>query len=593
MQQHSADFNDSSTTSRASSRGYALGSLVLVAAIYVATLAQLPRDGFWIVDNGCKFVQMQSIIRSDYTDYSIGWPGVKVDPQYQYSPLIPRFGHVIDGKLYGTFAPFFPLVSTFPYRVWGMNGLYIIPLMGGLLTLSAVWKLAAILSAGRAGFKASPALAILFAGLGTPLWFYSVEFWEHTPGTGLACWAMVFFLLHLRDSRTLWAVLSGMACAASIYFRDDMYVLAAVIAVGMVIAEPRRWHRGVVFGCVAALVLAPLWWFQWKVLGNPLGHHFTPTDSESVASGSFLMDRWLVIRHLFLDVGKSLSWSILFTGPLLLLWFKSLARRRVGAKPVIANSFYLWGLFGIVGGSIVLYFQIQADSQPVWLLSSNSLFAASPLLVLAFLNGRTGHQFEGEPLAADRLIRVSLRVLFVYALVYALFSPEVHAKGVHWGCRYLLTLYPIFAVFAAHHVAAWWNDRAGSGGARGSGAIVVGSLLVLSIGAQFYAVRLMGTMKDFRVRLNETISREAEEAIIANSWWIPMEASQCFEKHMIFLDRDPGGHATLRRRLYRSGTRKVTILHSPPSPDAIKKGHTVLHDSLGMFAVEIETVRLP
>ncbi|MCA9252560.1 MAG: hypothetical protein R3E58_16975 [Phycisphaerae bacterium] len=560
----------------------ALAAFLLVTCVYVVTLANLPKEGFWIVDNGCKFVQMESIIRSDYTDYAIDWPGSAIDPEYKYSPLIPRFGHVIDGKLYGTFAPFFPLISTIPYRLWGMTGLYVIPLLGGLLTLAAVWKLASILIGERREFRIAPALAIVLVGLGTPVWFYSVEFWEHTPGTGLACWAFVFFFLYMRDSRVVWAALTGLACAASIYFRDDLYVLTAVLAVGMALVDPKKWHRAVVFGVVAAIALVPLWWFQWKVLGNPLGHHFTPTEADGVAQNGFFQDRWLVLRHLFFDVGSSGLWSLLFTVPIFVLWL----RRMVSAdsSKFGASSIAILAYFGLVGGAAVLYFQAIAPSPPIWLLTSNSLFAACPLLVLAFAKSG-GVAGEG-----DRWIRVSLCVLLVYALLYALLSPEIHAKGVHWGCRYLLTLYPLLAVFAAHHVVAWW---CGADRRFALDRIAVVLVFALSIGAQVYALRLMSTMKDFRVRLNAAVTQESEDTIIANSWWIPMELYNCFGSKTIYLDRESQDHAALCRRLYRSGVRKVTLLHSPPRPDAIEKGHTVLHDQLGMFAVELETVRLP
>ncbi len=560
----------------------ALAAFALVAGVYVATLAYMPKDGFWIVDNGCKFVQMESILSSDYTDYSIDWPGAKIDPEFKYSPLISRFGHVIDGKLYGTFAPFFPLISTIPYRLWGMTGLYVMPLLGGLLTLAAVWKLASILVGERRELGMVPALAIVLVGLGTPVWFYSVEFWEHTPGTGLACWAFVFFFLYMRDSRVLWAALSGLACAASIYFRDDLYVLAAVLAVGLAIVEPKRWYRAVVFGVVAAIALAPLWWFQWKVLGNSLGHHFTPTDAEGAVRDGFFQDRWLVLRHLFLDVGSTGLWSLLFTVPIFVVWIRRMVPADGGKSG--ATSLTMLAYFGLVGGAVVLYFQAIAPSPPIWLLTSNSLFAACPLLVLAF--ARSGAA-AGE---GDRLIRVSLSVLLVYALLYALLSPEVHARGVHWGCRYLLTLYPVLAVFAAHHVVAWW---CGADRRLALDRLIVVLVFALSIGAQVYALRLMGTMKDFRVRLNAAVTQEAEDTIIADSWWIPMELYNCFGSKTIFLDRNSEGHAALRRRLSRAGVRKVTLLHSPPRPDAIEKGHTVLHDQLGMFAVELETVRLP
>ncbi len=579
---------DEHAAPRGRSSWIALGAFVFVAGTYIATLAYMPKDGFWIVDNGCKFIQMQSIIQSDYADFSIDWPGAKIDPEFKYSPLSLRFGHVIDGKLYGTFAPFFPMVSSFPYRAWGMVGLYAIPLFGGLLTLTAVWKLAAILADGRA--RLLPALAIVVAGLATPIWFYSVAFWEHTPGTGLACWAMVFFLLYMRDARVLWVALSGVACAASIYFRDDLYVLTAVLAVGLFVLDWRHWYRGVLFGVVAAIGLAPLWWFQWKVLGNPLGHHFTPTDSDAVAHG-YLMDRWLVFRHLFVGVGTSWAWSLLFAIPLFWLWFRRMGAATVESLPEGKSSFAGLALFGAVGGAIVLYCQMSADSPPQWLLVSNSLFAAGPLVVMAFCRcDVTSRDVESAGFLADRMIRVSLRILMAYALVYALLTPEVHAKGVHWGCRYLLTIYPLLAVFAAYHILGWWKG-ASAGHAMGRFALV--ALIGVSIGGQLHALGLMRTMKDFRVRLNEAISQDSEEVIIATSWWIPMELSQTFGEKTIFLDRTGGERSDLKRRLFRAGYRRATILWSPPHNDAFEKEHRVLHDGLEMFAVEVEDERLP
>ena len=79
----------------------------------------------------------------------------------------------------------FAVPSSFPYRLFGDPGLYLLPLAAGLLTLPAVWSLAGMLSGARVG------RAVPLASLGTPLWFYSLTFWEHTPAACLAVWSVL------------------------------------------------------------------------------------------------------------------------------------------------------------------------------------------------------------------------------------------------------------------------------------------------------------------------------------------------------------------------------------------------------------------
>ncbi len=566
---------------------YALAAVAVVAVVYVATLAALPLSGFWIVDNGCKFIQMESILRSDYADYSIDWPGAEVDPKLAFNPLGSRFGHVRDGKLYGTFAPFFPMLSTFPYRLWGVTGLYVVPLLGGLLTLTAVWKLAREFRVGESRLRWSPALAVLLAGLATPIW-------EHTPATGLACWSFVCFVRWLRDPRLLWSILAGLLCAGSIYFRDDLYVFAAVMALFMVIAAPRSWGHAIAFGVFAGLGLIPLWYFQWKVLGNPLGHHFAPSESTAGEFAQFVADRWLVLRHIFFDVCGSLPGSLLFTAPLMVLWLRRVFARsnpKTEAEPVGGVGLLELTLFGLLGGGLILCGQVLAPSQPQWLLTSNSLFAASPILILAFLKLRSAPDNQSTPGAVtERTFRLVWGFLLVYAVLYAMLTPEIHAKGVHWGCRYLLTFYPIVSAIAAHNMVAWWSCKRGAG--AGNRLLPI-ALIVLSVGAQLHSVCLMGQMKAFWVRLNATVKAEAEAQIVTNVWWIPMTLSDCFFDRSIYQIDSDEAFRDLRRKLSRRGVRKLTIMHWPPRPDAEARGNKVVQDGLGMFAAELDTIRLP
>ena len=155
--------------------------LILPVLVYLAALFVLPAEGFWINDNGCKFIQAQALERNGFRDFSIPWPGRELDAELRYNPLPAPFGYVLKGKLYGTFSAPFVLLSAGAHSLFGRHGLFMLPLVGGLLTLVGVWRLAGLLPGAPGGRL----VAVLITALGTPLLFYSVTFWEHTPGRGL------------------------------------------------------------------------------------------------------------------------------------------------------------------------------------------------------------------------------------------------------------------------------------------------------------------------------------------------------------------------------------------------------------------------
>ena len=88
-----------------------LAAIGLVAVVYLVTLAALPRNGFWVVDNANKFLQVENILQNPRGDFSIRWPGQALDPTYTYNPLPMNFSFIRDGKLLSQYSPVFAWVS--------------------------------------------------------------------------------------------------------------------------------------------------------------------------------------------------------------------------------------------------------------------------------------------------------------------------------------------------------------------------------------------------------------------------------------------------------------------------------------------------
>jgi len=161
-------------------------ALACVAAIYgVLAFLVLPQDAFFSSDEGLKFIQLQNFTRKGWRDFTIDYPGRDLDPELSYVPINNPPPLIRDGKIFAVYPIFFPLLATPLYQHLHYTGLYLIPLLSGLLTLA----LSAYLVRLTGEDDHWPVLLLI--GLGTPLLFYSLLFWDHTLGTMLSTLALI------------------------------------------------------------------------------------------------------------------------------------------------------------------------------------------------------------------------------------------------------------------------------------------------------------------------------------------------------------------------------------------------------------------
>ena len=226
---------------------WAVAALVLLA--YLGAFALMPMDGFWVCDDGAKFIQVQGLLCSHYRNYAVDWPGQVYDPTFRHSPLRLSLGRIADGRLYVSFPPFFALLSSFPFRLFGYAGLCVLPLGAGLATLWIVWRLAGRLEAP----PGTRPLALLLVGLGTPLWFYSLTFWEHTPATALILGSVLLLIRQRTQPSRLGPVAAGLCCGAATWFREDTAVFGVGLVGVILLYHRHRWRDAAFFVAAAAL----------------------------------------------------------------------------------------------------------------------------------------------------------------------------------------------------------------------------------------------------------------------------------------------------------------------------------------------------
>ena len=524
-------------------------SVLLVGVVYLVTLFAVEREGFWITDNANKFLQLQAIVDSGYTEFSIPWRGAGLNPDMTFNPLPAPFSVVRDGKIYSQYPPLFAVVSSLPYRWFGYAGLYLLPLLGALLTLAGVARLAE-----SVGLEARwRQVAVLLAGVCTPLWFYAVVFWEHALATCLAVWAVD---LHLRWAEHRWhgrLVAGAMAAAGTVWFRDEALLLCVVLVL-FVFVQARGQRLGAMGVSVVTMLvgIAPLLVFQWFTLGDPLGFH---VHANLTDIGGHLATRAEVFYRLFVAADERMPISILIALPFVaaLLLYPRFSPRW------FERAFVICAVIASVAGVIFVGSMILTREPIQRLLETNSLFPAATFLLLGLVrcSGCSGDA------AARRLWALAL----AYGLAYALAAPVISSGGIHWGNRFLLPLYPLLTVLVVRNLAAC---SATSLRSLRWGAVAV--TFAIALVTQIYSIDLLATKKDFSVRANRALAERSETALVADAWWVPQELHSALREKPVFLVRNNLDLVRLRNRLRSTGFERFLLLtrdtERPPHVEA-------------------------
>jgi hypothetical protein len=521
----------------------ALGAAFL---LYTAAWVLLPHNGLFINDNGCKWIQAEGLIRNGYADASVPWPGKDLDPDLQFPPLGFPFGKMIGGRLYASFSMPFALATSIPLRLFGPGGLTLLPFLSGLLLLPAVAALARLAGAGEWG----TGLAVGGVALGTPLWFYACALWEHMPAVCLLAWGLVILLRALQEDRRGAAIVGVLLWGLAACLRDDLVLLApALVAVPLVLRS--RWLQApLVLPAIFLLSLVPLAMAQWAIVGTPFGLHATSHGALEEGFARYLVDRVVVFRDLILD-SHEVAWVSLLVSVPCLLVLVARPRPGTGREAPAAAALLAWST---VLGLLALAGHLRSTA-PVWYLpSANGLFAVSPFLILSGLRPSAKEDTQDQERVRTALWIVSVLFLGLYAMT----APPLRVRGIHWGARLLLPLFPLLGVLAA--AAAGRFIEVSRGRARVRAVALVGAALAVSMAFEIHGLRLLQAEGRFAARLSEAVARHSETVVVTSSWFVPQELAPVFYSRKIFLARTADGMERLMAMLRSRGVSRVLCI---------------------------------
>jgi hypothetical protein len=414
--------------------------VVAFGAILTVLAAGLRPDAFFVGDPGIKLIAAENAIARPDHPLDIPLPVIGRESL----PYVEPFFEVHGDHAHAVTTDLFPLVSARAIQWFGLRGAYILPAAGFLGTLIGCAWLAVALDKRR-----SPALVLVIAGVATPLLFYGLEFWEHTPAIALATIGTAMFVTALRTKKAELAFAAGLAFGVAFLLRPESALTFVAVLIASMMLVPGSTNRGRLAGLSlvgAAVALAPLEIYTLRHFGRVMPAHLWA--NAGLLPTSWIAQRGHLIATWFLPSGWTASGptrpqSFWIAAPLVLL-----ACVPVRADVARDGRRFLWTIAALVLALVVLTAPNDGGGQ--W-TPRYVLFAYVPLVILA----------------ADAVEALPRRAATATALGLLLLACLWIQRSAYRELRGTKSTYGRVVDFVSHEVAPdgyivsdlWWLDQ--------------------------------------------------------------------------------------------------------------------------------------
>ena len=201
-------------------------------------------------DPGGKVATVRWMAQHHSWSPDVGYWAARADPTGAHHQLV--YTHHFGGHWVQVTSLPLIYVGVPLYRLAGLGGLLVLPVLGSLLAAICARRLALLLGAPRGW------LAFWLVGVGTPVLFYAGDFWEHSLAVGLVLAGLVLAFEPDGWSR---CVLAGLAVGLAAVMRTEVLVYAFAFVIGALVvrSERREWFgrpvRAFVIAASSASVL--------------------------------------------------------------------------------------------------------------------------------------------------------------------------------------------------------------------------------------------------------------------------------------------------------------------------------------------------
>jgi hypothetical protein len=500
-------------------RGKTAVSFLLLFAILWGT-------GWWLYrplvpygsDTGLRFIQIRELIANGWQTLAVSYPGRLFDPELNHVPYYFAYS-LVEKEIFLEITPFMPWLASWGYATLGVAGMMLVPALGGILTAVAIYRLAQLSQLPH------PHLILWLTVFGTPLFFYSIELWDHTLAAAAAAWAVYWLVKGVYQAQKRWLLLAGMAVGLGLVQRPEMYMFALCLGGGFLLVNGREWRLLLVVAGGGLVTAVPVWLWQYQMVGHPLGMalatHLLGYGTKPALIASSGDNPWFLQmgRKLFVVEARdphtfvaSLSVAIGLVLFLLSVRVEQWQRRSLW-----------WAAAAILLLGYALFLVKTLTTHGL-----NGVLATFPLIVAALLF--VPREVDKRPLRIVYELVFGITFLFLASMV--LIWPAY--GGLQWSWRYALPFFPLAVYLAFYNYQALvqlWQDWRGVALQRLMVLLVI--MTVLLQGAAF--VMQVNRHQASQV-VRDGVAALPVEVIITNALYLPTEAASLDDRIFLYVE---------------------------------------------------------
>jgi 4-amino-4-deoxy-L-arabinose transferase-like glycosyltransferase len=417
----------------------------------------------YVSDTGIRFIQIRELVANRWQTLAVNYPGRIFDPELIHVPYY--YAHSLVGdEIFMDITPFMPWLSSWGYAAWGVAGMMLVPVLGGVLTAVAIYRLAQL------SRLPNPHLIMWLTIFASPMFFYSLEPWDHTLATAAAAWSVYWLAKGIYRQEQRWLLLAGMAVGFGLGQRPEMYLFALCVGAGFLLVVGRDWRdwrdgwpwRSLLTVIGGGLITAvPIWIWQYSQVGHPLGMAVATNllgyGERSVVLLGTPEYSWQMklSRKLFLIDGRDLQTFVASLSVTVgLFWFVLAVRVKQWQRP----GWWLAATTIFLSGSLLFF--LKAFTVTVFGL--NGVLATFPLIMVSLLFVEPAVDRQALRPVYELVFSITFLFLAGMVLIWPAFG------GLQWGWRYALPFFPLAVYLAFYNYHAWlrvWQGLAWCGAA--------------------------------------------------------------------------------------------------------------------------------
>ena len=513
-----------------------------VAAVGIGWLvASLPPEGFYSGDSGLKLIAARSAITHPRHPLAVDLPTSGGRPLPYVDPMV----RLHDGHGDILQSPVFPVISAPAIAAFGVRGAYILPAIAFVALLSLLDTIRR-----HATPDTSFALLAWIAVAANPLFFYSLEFWEHSVAVAFIAASVAAAFIGGRltsgtgeDRRWVpalagptaawWLVASGAFAAVAALLRPE--AVWCIAGLGVTLSLSKGQVRDMIaFGCGVATVIIPFAIANVVHDGTLLGPHasanLAPLTHDYLAARVQRLDAWFRPQSLVVLAGLALVAAA---------WIAGIFNVDIRVRQAVA-------LAGVV---------VVAAAAGQRLLPRDSFWQVFPLSLLALVP--TGQMPR------------PVRRLYVIALVTlaGIVMTATHDGGAQWGARLLLVSAPPLMVLTARGA----TQAMGAGRWQVTRVALVLLTLIAGLATSRSAYQeLRSTKREYARLVQTTASLTAPgDIIVTNVWWFDQIAASLYGSRVFLYTADGASASSALDDLSRANVHRLELAWTSDADTAL------------------------